>query len=207
MFIPKLYRNDNIEEVRQFIEQNSFAILISQSNQQLWATHIPIELVQNEEGIDVLQGHISKANPQWQNFKDEAHVLTIFNGPHAYISSSWYNHENVPTWNYIAVHIYGKIKLLEGDKLLTHLSQLMDKYEKGNVSPKKFSELSPDFLKRELKGLVGFEIEIQEIQAASKLSQNRNDEDYKTIINELEQKEESFAKEISEAMKKQRALF
>lgn len=206
MFIPKLYRNENIEEIRDFIEQNSFAILVSQLNQQLWATHIPIELVKNENGSFFLQGHISKANPQWQNFKDESQVLVIFNGPHAYISSSWYNHENVPTWNYIAVHIYGKIKLLEGEALLVHLHQLMDKYEKSSVNTKKFSALSDDFLKRELKGLVGFEIEIQEIQAANKLSQNRNDTDYTSIIHELEQRNDGFDKEVSNEMKKARKI-
>src|SRR5258705_824077 len=112
MYVPGYSRNDNIEEVKSFIKENSFAILVSNGSNKLHATHIPLELSTNENGKDILTGHISKANRQWKNFADNDRVLVIFNGPHAYVSSSWYDHENVPTWNYIAVHIYGTIKII-----------------------------------------------------------------------------------------------
>ncbi|MCU0354015.1 MAG: FMN-binding negative transcriptional regulator, partial [Cytophagales bacterium] len=97
MYIPKYHRNDNIDEVKSFIEQNSFGILVSQADSKLWATHIPLELDRNENNKDVLYGHISRGNPQWRYFSDNSQVLAIFPGPHTYISSSWYDHENVPT--------------------------------------------------------------------------------------------------------------
>ena len=200
MFIPKIYQNHNIEEIQDFIKHNGFAILVSQLHQKLWATHIPMLLEKNEKGEDVLQGHISKANLQSEIFAEGVEVLAIFNGPHSYVSSSWYNHENVPTWNYIAVHVYGNIKPLEGDKLFAHLTQLTDKYEQKSQNPVSVQRLSLDFLKRELKGLVGFEIEIQDIQAAYKLSQNRNEHDFSNIITNLEQQNDAPSKAVAQSM-------
>ena len=89
------------------------------------ATHIPLELSKNKLGKDILQGHVSKANPQWHHFKNNTEVLAIFTGPHGYISSSWYDFEEVPTWNYIAVHVYGTIKIIEGEELYNSLKQLV----------------------------------------------------------------------------------
>ena len=111
MYIPSHFKNDDAAEVRDFLTKNSFGILISQADARLWATHIPLELDKNENGQDILTGHVSRGNPQWKNFADNSGVLAIFPGPHSYISSSLYDHENVPTWNYIAGHIYGKIKI------------------------------------------------------------------------------------------------
>lgn len=113
MYTPDLYKNENQEEIRTFIKENSFGILINQTNGKLCATHIPIELEINAEGKEILQGHISKLNPQAEGFKENDQVLAVFTGSHSYISSSWYDHENVPTWNYIAVHVYGRIKIVD----------------------------------------------------------------------------------------------
>lgn len=118
MYIPELYKNENQEEVNAFLQQNSFGILVNRTNGKLWATHIPLELDTNENGKSILFGHISKENPQWESFESDANVLAIFSGPHSYISSSWYEKENVPTWNYIAVHVYGKIKIIEGEAVV-----------------------------------------------------------------------------------------
>jgi transcriptional regulator len=204
MFVPKIYKNENINDIRAFIVENSFGIIVSQLEQKLCATHIPIELVEKSNGVFTLQGHVSKANPQWQNFKNESDVLAIFNGPHSYISSSWYGHENVPTWNYIAVHVYGKLRLLEGEALWNHLAQLVDKYEKASAKPVSMNTMSEDFVRKEMKGLVGFEIEILDIQAAYKLSQNRNDADHANIIEALESTNDSQSMAIANEMKKTR---
>ena len=135
MYIPHYFRNNNIAEVKDFIKQNSFAILINNSGNQIYATHIPLVLGQDDKGNDTLTGHISRANPQLKNFKENSEVLVIFNGPHTYISSSWYDHENVPTWNYIAVHITGKLKIIEGEKLMSSLKSLVNKYEANSEQP------------------------------------------------------------------------
>ena len=153
------------------------------------------------EGNDILHGHIAKANPQWKNFQTDDEILVVFNGPHAYISSSWYNHENVPTWNYIAVHVYGSIKIIEGEELIDSLRKLTDKYEKGRKNAVSVDKLS-DRTMRQVHGIVGFEIKVTEFQAAYKLSQNRNEEDYHQVIEKLEEMEDAQAKGVAGEMRK-----
>ena len=112
MYIPLQYQNKNLEEVKDFLKNNAFAILTSQVDNRPWATHLPLELETGPKGSDVLTGHMARRNPQWKHFKENEQVLAIFNGPHAYISSSWYHDEEVPTWNYVAVHVYGNLRIL-----------------------------------------------------------------------------------------------
>ncbi|MBG6061353.1 transcriptional regulator [Flavobacterium sp. CG_9.1] len=185
MYTPEIYKNENQEEIKKFLQENSFGILINQSNGKLCAIHIPLELEINKEGEDILYGHISKENPQWKGFTDNDQVLAVFSGPHSYISSSWYNHENVPTWNYIAVHVYGKIKIIEGEGVVESLKKLVDKYEQNSKKPIRIEDLSQKTMLQS-RGIVAFEIEITEIQATRKMSQNRDDTNYQNIITELE---------------------
>jgi transcriptional regulator len=161
-----------------------------------------LELDKNENGEAVLVGHISKANPQWKNFEADSNVLAIFNGPHSYISSSWYDHENVPTWNYIAVHIYGKVNIIEGDKLLNTLKKLVDKYESQSEKPISVDKMSEKFISKEIKGIIGFEIVITEIQSAYKLSQNRDAQNHENITSELRKSNNPDAHLVATAMEK-----
>lgn len=182
MYTPHYFKNDNKDEIKSFIGANSFGILIGQGESKILASHIPFQLSVNEAGEDVLNGHISKANPHWKSFENNKKVLVIFSGPHAYVSSSWYDHENVPTWNYIAVHVYGTIKTINGDKLLTSLKNLVNKYEESSINPVTVENMSEQFMTKEIKGIIGFEIKIEEIEASYKLSQNRDDKNYGNII-------------------------
>ena len=184
MYTPSHYKNEDLKEVKEFIKQNSFGILVNQTNGRPWATHIPLELDIDGEGKDILVGHISKANPQWKAFTDNEEVLSIFNGPHSYVSSSWYKEEEVPTWNYIAVHVYGTIKILEETAVLASLHKLVDKYEKRSTNPVSLNDLSENTMKQ-IKGIVGFQISITDIQATYKLSQTRP-EDHPKILEELQ---------------------
>jgi len=201
MYIPERFKNENMAAVKDFISDNGFGILIHQGNQKLQGTHIPMLLNKNDKGKDILVGHLSRANPQWQHFKDNDAVMVIFMGPHSYISSSWYQKENVPTWNYIAVHVYGKIKIVEGEVLIDDMRKLVDKYEKDSKNPVSVDRLSPKAMKM-VNGVVGFQIEITDIQSAFKLSQNRDERDYNNIIKELEQSDDYQAKALAEEMKK-----
>jgi transcriptional regulator len=201
MHIPSYFKNENLEEVKDFLIQNSFGILINRTEGRLTGTHIPMEIDKNEYGEDILVGHVSKANPQWENFNDKEEILAIFNGPHAYVSSSWYEKENVPTWNYIAVHVYGEIRIIEGDELLDSLRKLVNKHERNSENPVSVEKMSSETLKQ-INGIVGFSVKINEIQAAYKLSQNRNQSDYHSIIEKLERTGYSNPKEVAEVMKK-----
>ena len=201
MYIPELYKNENQEEITQFLLEHSFGILVNRTNGKLWATHIPLELEQTTDGKSILFGHISKENPQWESFESDANVLAIFSGPHSYVSSSWYEKENVPTWNYIAVHVYGKIKIIEGEAVIASLKKLTDKYEKNSKKPVRIEELSEKTM-RQAAGIVAFEIEIESIEAVKKMSQNRNEKDYHNVISELEKTEKANSKEVASIMKK-----
>jgi len=199
MHTPDHYKNENLEELKEFISKNAFGILVNQTNGRPWATHIPLELDVDPQGKDILVGHIAKANPQWQYFKEDEEVLAIFNGPHSYISSSWYKDEEVPTWNYIAVHVYGKIKILDKAALLESLHKLVDKYEKSSEQPISIDKLSEATMKQ-IVGVVGFQIDITEIQATYKLSQTRP-EDHSQIIDQLEKTNNQGSKDVAHCMK------
>lgn len=201
MYTPRDYKNDNIDEIKNFIQQNSFGILVVEVDGKITASHIPLELHKNEKGEDVLCGHISKANPQWKNFETTKEVLAIFSGPHTYISSSWYDHENVPTWNYIAAHVYGTIHIMNDDEVLKALKRLVDKYEKASEKPVDLDKMTPGYVEKEMRGVVGFEIKVTKIEAAYKLSQNRDQKNHDAIIKELEKKGDPASIAIANEMK------
>lgn len=141
-------------------------------------------------------------NPQWRTFKESQEALVIYQGPHAYVSSSWYSHENVPTWNYQAVHIYGKVEVLSQDELKKSLTNMLYKYESHRENPILWGKIPPNLLEAELRGIVGFRIKVQEIQAAYKLSQNRSEDDYKNIIQNLYAEQDLESHQLADAMKK-----
>ena len=201
MYIPEIYKNENQAEIHNFIHENGFAILINQTNDKLWATHIPLVLETNDDGELQFIGHVSKLNPQGESFKTHDDVLAIFTGPHSYISSSWYDHENVPTWNYIAVHVYGKVTLLSHDESVASLKNLVDKYESNSENPIRVEDLSEKTM-REARGITGFKITITSIEATKKLSQNRDAKNYQNIISELEKTNENQSIVIANEMKK-----
>lgn len=199
MYIPHYYKNENLAEIKDFLFHNSFGILVNQVDGKPWASHIPLELDKGKNGKDILEGHIAKANPQGKAFDTSTEVLCIFNGPHAYVSSSWYKEEEVPTWNYIAVHVYGKLKILNEEETMISLHKLVDKYEKGSKNPISLHDMSPKTL-RQVKGIIGFQIEINDIQAAYKLSQTRV-EDHPKITSELSERQDPASQAIAQKMK------
>lgn len=198
MYIPPYYENKDIDQIKRFLNENSFGILVNVVDNKPWGTHIPLELEQDLKGTDVLVGHIAKANPQWRYFSDNAEVLCIFNGPHAYVSSSWYKEEEVPTWNYIAVHVYGTLKILSEEETMASMFRLVDKYEVSSKNPINLKDMSPKTL-RQVKGVVGFQIQITNIQATYKLSQTRQ-ADHAKIISELKERNDPGSQAIADHM-------
>ena len=203
MYTPLHFQAKDLKEVRAFIKEYSFAILVSYQDGKPIATHIPLLLVERD-GKELLWGHISKANPQWKNIENQE-VLAIFSEPHTYVSSSWYQDPNVPTWNYIAVHAYGQASLLEGEQLYQSVADLVEKYEAGNTNRFHLSDLSDQDLKRQLRGIVGLEIKITRLEASFKLSQNRKPQDHQTIIEKLEKQGDEHAVNIAAAMRKNKS--
>ena len=200
MYTPKHFKVTDLEEIREFVQQNSFGTLVTTKKGKPLATHLPLQLIKEGEEF-FITGHMAYGNPQWRTFEACEDVLVMFQGPHAYISSSWYEQENVPTWNYQAVHIYGTAQLLTEDELKQDLTRLMEKHEGHRENPVLWDTLSSSLLEKELKGIVGFKIPVREVQAAYKISQNRNESDYHTIIDRLQQEEDPNSKQLAGVMR------
>ncbi|MDG1277647.1 MAG: FMN-binding negative transcriptional regulator [Algoriphagus sp.] len=201
MYIHPINIWEDEPQIIAFIRQNAFGTLVAQVNQRPHGTHLPFVLDKNSDGKAILTGHIARANPQWKSIPDQSEVLVMFQGPHAYISSSWYNHENVPTWNYLAVHVYGKIRIIEGEELLDHLKTLVNIYEEGRPNRVTVEGMSDNYLQSQIRALVGFEIVITEVQASAKLSQNRDETNYDNIVAQLSKSELDLDKKIASEMK------
>jgi transcriptional regulator len=206
MYIPGPFKVTDSGTIRGFINDNGFGMLITSVNGKIWATHVPMLLAKDNDQSEILTGHLSKANIQWKEFEKSQEVLVVFPGNHSYISSSWYDHENVPTWNYLAVHVYGTIRIIEGDELKDELTKMVNKYESGMPNPVSVERMTERFVQREMKGIVGFKISISEIQAAQKLSQNRDDKNYLRIINGLENKGDPDSLQMAKIMKQKKQI-
>lgn len=200
MYIPKYFKVTDINEIMDFVQKNSFGTIVTIDQGKPVATHVPLLL--NKHGEDYyVTGHLAYGNSQWRTLETCELVLVIFQGPHTYISSSWYDHENVPTWNYQAVHIYGKASVLDEEELKQDLKMLLEKYESHRENPVLWDTLSPELLEKELKGIVGFKIKVQDVQAAYKLSQNRNEQDYRNIVENLQKEVDLNSQKVAEVMK------
>lgn len=199
MYIPEKYRNEDLDQIREFLINNAFGILICSGSGSPMATHLPLEYEAGGNGMGLLHGHFARANPQWKHMEEGEEVLCIFNGPHSYVSSSWYKEEEVPTWNYMAVHLRGRYRKQSEEELWASLHRLVDKYERDSAQPISLHELSPGTL-RQVRGIVGFEISITSLEAAYKLSQGR-EEDHPRILEEL-QKRGGASEAVAAAMKR-----
>jgi transcriptional regulator len=201
LYIPTLYREEDREKILAFLKQNNFPAIVSFDGEKPVATHTPVEMAEDENGRLTIYGHISRANPQWKTFGKQE-ILLIFQGSHTYISPRWYNHVNVPTWNYMMIHVYGKVRLLQGDELFALLSRLVHNHEPNTQYS--LESLPQDFVQKEMKGVVGFAIDVTRIDAGYKLSQNRNDEDHENIIRELDKREDEDSIRVAKAMREKR---
>ncbi|NOH03330.1 MAG: FMN-binding negative transcriptional regulator [Chloroflexi bacterium] len=201
MYLPKRYREQDHARIVEFLMANSFPALVSHDGEKLVATHLPVEVVENADGSLTILGHMSRANPQWKTFSGQE-VLLIFQGAHTYISPRWYNHVNVPTWNYMNVHVYGVPRMVEREELHDLLSRLVKKHEVNTGYS--VEGLPADFVEKEIKGVAGFVLDVTRLDAGYKLSQNRDDESYANIIRELEKRGDDASLEIAKEMRVRR---
>jgi len=198
MFIPRHYIIDDPKTVLDFVKANGFSSIISVSEGQPVITHIPL-YVQEESPLK-LQGHIARANPHATVLGLEEDITVTIMGAHAYVSSSWYPFDNAGTWNYMAVHMRGKVRLLDESEYVDHLSLLTSKYEKGQEQPKLVPDFNPEYVSRMVKGIVAFEIEVTEIECKFKLSQNKTGDVAKDVQNQLAKSDDPLAREIARQM-------
>jgi len=198
MYISRLYREEDRAKILEFLKQNEFATLVAYDGEKPTASHLLFEVTEEGESL-FLNGHMSKLNPLWKSFEKNDEVLVIFQGPNTYISPTWYNHVNVPTWNYQAVHLYGSPRIVSGEEYYAMLSRLISRHEGGTNY--RLESLPPNFVEKQMNGTVGFQIQVTRIEANYKLSQNRNDEDYHNIIVRLDERDDEMSHAVAEAMK------
>lgn len=184
MYIPEYFRVRDHSTAIAFMRANPFAILVSSTPDGPFATHAPLSVRDDGDRL-VIRGHVAKANPHWKHLEQAPRCLVIFHGPHAYISPQNYTtREVVPTWNYGAVHAYGEARTFSRpEELLPMLHELIFAFERSYAD--QWAELNQAYRDRMLSHIVGFEINVTEIQGKFKLSQNRSREEQANVISSL----------------------
>ncbi len=200
MYIPEFNRVEDRAVALAFMQANPFALLISTADEVPFASHIPI-LAREVDGQLQLRGHVAKANPHWKSINQDQESLVIFHGPHAYISPSLYElHESVPTWNYAAVHVYGKgTAFTDPDQLYQFLQALIAEFDASYAA--QWPSLSEQYRGRMVQHIVGFEMNATRVEAKFKLSQNRTKTEQENIIQSLQSSSDSSAAAVATLMK------
>jgi transcriptional regulator len=201
MYIPNANREDDQAKLVAFMRAHSFIALVSIVDGAPWASHIPVVVEETDEGV-IITGHLARANPHWQSF-GQGETLAIFTGPHAYISPTLYEkHENVPTWNYIAVHAYGVPTIAtfaeHPERLDAIVAALIAENEASYAQ--QWAELTPKYREGMLRGIVGFEMPVTRLEGKYKLSQNRSATDQEQVATALRHNDEPTIAAVGIAM-------
>ena len=190
MFQPDMFNETRVGVMHDLMRAHPFATLVTMQGASATADHVPLVIHPEASENGVLRGHLAAVNPLCRT-DNPGEALAIFQGPQAYITPSWYPSKQahgkvVPTWNYAVVHARGPVRLhREPDWLMAHLTTLTARHEAGRATPWEVHDAPPDFIKRMLRALVGFEIDIQILQGTWKVSQNKAAEDKKGVITGL----------------------
>lgn len=188
MYTPSHFAEQDLPTLHAFIRAHSFGTLVSQVGGAPFATHIPFTLDTSKGDYGTLYCHVARANKHWPALKEDSQSLAIFRGPHVYISPSWYTEAGVPTWNYTAVHAYGKVRIVEDrDELIALLESLVRINEAANATDYKLDPNAPEVAQR-LGFIVGMEIPIEGLHGKFKLNQNRSPRDQHAVIERLQQR-------------------
>jgi transcriptional regulator len=201
MYIPTSFVQTELPVLHEFIERHSFGLLVTQRDEAPFASHIPFLLERQAGPHGTLVGHLARANLQWKE-SQLTEVLAIFSGPHSYISPTWYAEELVvPTWNYIAVHAYGRLTWIhEPTELLAIVNDSVAFYEQSLPDPWQLSA-PKDFVDKLVQQIVGFRIEITRIEGKWKLNQNHPPERRERVIEALNNRADENSQQSAAAMR------
>ncbi|HTU46609.1 MAG TPA: FMN-binding negative transcriptional regulator [Bryobacteraceae bacterium] len=202
MYIPDQFRERDTGVLQDFMERFSFATLVTQQNGEMIASHLPFVLERDVRPYGVLRTHLARKNPQFEHLQSGSEALIIFQGPHAYISPTWYaNQKSVPTWNYVAVHAYGRPMPLGESDLVELLRKLVEEHEGPSAEKWDFEPGQP-WIKQRLPLIAGFEIPISNLEGKFKLNQDRTPEDREGVIDKLNRSEDPLRREIAVLMRR-----
>ena len=202
VYLPPAFTETRTEVLLAHIERHDFGLLVSHGPGGLIASQIPF-LVAHRDGALVLQGHLARANPQAAELDGPGEVLAIFEGPHAYISPSWYGAgPAVPTWNYAAVHAYGAARAIADPEWLRELvRRLSERHEAREPRPWRMQDLPEPYVAAMLNGIVGVEIAVERLEGKFKLSQNRPAADRPRIIAALDARDDAESRDVAHLMR------
>lgn len=206
MYTPSYFKDEDLASLHGQIEATRLATLVTFDETGLQASHIPLLLEPTQGSQGTLYGHLAKANPQWKALATGAEALLIFQGPDAYISPSFYaakaeHGKVVPTWNYLAVHAYGRADVFtDPERLLQIVTGLTDKHEASRAEPWAVSDAPADYIEKMLNGIVGFAIPIERLEGKRKLNQNRSAEDIAGVSKGLALSQDPSDQKIAQLM-------
>ena len=203
VYLPPLFTESRGEVLIAHIERHDFGLLVSQGEAAPTASHVPF-LVERRDGKLLLQAHLARPNPQLAELDRAGEALAIFQGPHAYVSPSWYTAgPAVPTWNYAAVHAYGPVRTIaDADWLREFVRRLSERHEAREPRCLANRGLPEPYLASMLKGIVGVEIDVTRLEGKFKLSQNRPAADRPRIIAALERREDAESRDLASLMRR-----
>jgi len=203
MYTPRSYREDDTTRIHGVIRRHNFGVLFTQHDGRPFATHLPFLLDSDRGERGTLVAHLARANPHSKALAvADTESLVTFLGPHSYISPAWYEKQDtVPTWNYVAVHAHGRARIVDGDGLEAMVRRLVDFHEAAEGRPWDTGKME-SAMERNLKGIVGFEIEIERLDATFKLNQSRSVADQQGVIRKLEKSEDWERCAVADLMKR-----
>ena len=200
MYSPPYNHVEDRAELLAFMRANNFALLVTATGGTPLASHLPVTVADGEGGL-AIHSHMARNNPQWHEFFDDE-VLVVFSGPHAYVSPRWYEaRERVPTWNYAAVHAYGRVTVT-GDRAMKHAAQRALVAELDPQWLPTFDALRPEYVQNMLDGIVTFDIAVTRLETRWKLSQNRGRREQELIAAELERSADSSVRALAALTRK-----
>lgn len=200
MYVPPLFAVEDLGRLHDFMEEFNFATIVTQRDGELIASHIPFLLDRSVEPYGVLRAHIAIRNPQIKDLQSGSKALVIFQGPHTYVSPSWYvNPQNVPTWNYTVVHATGVPKIGNKAAMIALLKDLTAKHEGSFEQPWDFDP-NAQWVQKMLMDIVAFEIKIEKLEGKFKLNQNRKPEDREGVIQTLSASDDPLQKAVADLM-------
>jgi len=196
MYSPPYNRVEDRAEALRFMRANNFCLLVTGAGGELAGSHLPC-LVEERDDRLVLVMHMARANPQWQSFFPDEHVLAVFWGPHAYVSPRWYERSPaVPTWNYAAVHAYGPARVLEDAAKRNAVDRLVAAHDPQWLPT--HQQLPAQYVSDMLANIVAFEIDVARIETRWKLSQNRGRREQERIAAELAKSGDSAERALAD---------
>lgn len=187
MYVPKSFQLSSVPEAERLIRDFPLATLITQGEEYPFVTHLPLFFAEQSAASDVLLGHMAKANPHWRQAAVMTSTLAVFRGPDHYVTPAWYPGKQehgrvVPTWNYTAVHVYGTLEIItEPAQLLSLVETITSRMEAGRDRPWAVTDAPRDYIEKLLSAIVGCRLVIERMEAAWKLSQNRDENDYEGV--------------------------